>query len=176
MPPSARALAFQKQKSVFVLRPPRVSRQCTRLVFLTTSDCVRRVRRAHVARQSLFQDVSAHAGPRRGLFPVPEFQRRADRILLRSQRAFWVSLPVLLVVFLCLYPVFVERLIAAIPLSLFMLSLKERGQSLYESTRSSTGLSGIGGLRASQPALSEKELSGIRGPVRKTKAFIQFAG
>jgi hypothetical protein len=32
-----------------------------------------------------------------------------------------------------------------------MLSLKEQGQSLYESTQSSSGLSGIGGLRASQP-------------------------
>jgi hypothetical protein len=28
-------------------------------------------------------------------------------------------------VFLCLYPVFVKRLIAVIPLSLFMLSLKD---------------------------------------------------
>jgi hypothetical protein len=51
-----------------------------------------------------------------------------------------------------LYPVFVERLIAAIPLSLFMLSLKEQGQSLYESAQSLTGLSGIGGLHASQTA------------------------
>jgi hypothetical protein len=33
-----------------------------------------------------------------------------------------------------------------------MLSLKEQGQSLYESAQSSTGLSGIGALRASQPA------------------------
>jgi len=33
-----------------------------------------------------------------------------------------------------------------------MLSLKEQGQSLYESAQSSTGLSGIGGLHASQTA------------------------
>jgi len=42
-----------------------------------------------------------------------------------------------------------------------MLSLKERGQSLYESTRSSTGLSGIGGLRASQPAAGGSFLNKI---------------
>src|SRR6267143_5849012 len=150
MLPSVRARASQVKKSVCVLRRLRESQRYIRPVFLKTSNCVRRVRRARVVPQSQFPGGSACAGLRRGLFPAPEFQRRADRILLRSQRAFWVSLPVLLVVFLCLYPVFVERLIAAIPLSLFMLSLKEQGQSLYESARSSTGLSGIGRLRASQ--------------------------
>src|SRR6266550_2473229 len=152
MLPSVRAPWSQAQKSVFVRRRPRESRLCIHPVFLTTSSFARHVRLARVVPQSRFQGGSAYAGLLRGLFPGPEFQRRADRILLRSQRAFWVSLPVLLVVFLCLYPVFVERLIAAIPLSLFMLSLKEQGQSLYESTQSSTRLSGIGGLRASQPA------------------------
>src|SRR5216683_6433576 len=149
MLPSVRALASQAQKSVYALHRLRESQRCIRPVSLTTSNCVRRVRRARVVPQSRFPGGSACAGLRRGWFPTPEFQRRADRILLRSQRAFWVSLPVLLVVFLCLYPVFVERLISAIPLSLFMLSLKEQGQSLYESAQSLTRLSGIGGLRAS---------------------------
>jgi hypothetical protein len=46
-----------------------------------------------------------------------------------------------------LYRGFVERLTAAIPLSLFIFSLKEQARRFYESGQSSIELSGMVGLR-----------------------------
>src|SRR5207248_10597017 len=124
--PSAPVSGFPAWKFVSVRRQPREWLQCTHLVSLRTSSCVRHVQPARAARQPPFPDAYARVWLRLGEFRGPEFQRRADRILTRSRRAFWVSLLVPLVVFLCLYPGFVERLIAAIPLSLFIFSLKEQ--------------------------------------------------
>src|SRR4029078_5577977 len=91
-----------------------------RLFFLTTPNFDRPVLPAAVVRRLQSPDACERAVLRRDDFRGREFQRRADRILTRSRRAFAGWLLVLLVVFLCLYPDFVERLIAVIPLSLFM--------------------------------------------------------
>src|SRR6266498_276964 len=135
--PSVQESEFPARQFACGLHQPRGWRQCTRPASSTTSNCVRRVQLAHAAPQLLFRVAYAYVWLHLCEFPGPEFQRRADRILTRSERAFRVSLLILLVVFLCLYPGFVERLIAAIPLSLFILSLKDQVRIWYESWRSS---------------------------------------
>src|SRR6185503_10825600 len=135
--PSGRGFGFPKRQSVCGRHQPRELLRCIHLVSSTTSNCDRRVPRAGAVRRLRSRGGCEHALPRLADFPGPEFQRRADRILTRSERAFRGWLVVLIVVFLCLYPGFVERLIAVIPLSLFMLSLKDQVRICYESGQSS---------------------------------------
>src|SRR6185369_7151130 len=137
VPPSARGSAFPVWRSVCERHQPRELPQCTRQVSSTTSNCDRHVPRAGAVLPLPFRDACERALLRLADFRGPEFQRRADRILTRSGRAFRGWLVVLIVVFLCLYPGFVERLIAVLPLSLFMLSLKDQVRICYESGQSS---------------------------------------
>src|ERR1700720_626964 len=126
--PSVRGSASRALRSVCEPRRLRVWPRCIHPVFLKTSGCDQPARRASAVPLSPSPAEHARAAHRRAAFPPPEYQKRADRTLSRSQRASGVWLLSLFVVFLGLCPGSAKRLIAAIPLSLFTFSSKDQGQ------------------------------------------------
>src|SRR5258706_15600260 len=109
-------------RSVCGRRRLRESRPCIRPASWRPSDFDRHARFVASARKFLFPPGLVREKPCRAFLPGREFQRRADRTLFRSRRAFGECFLFRLVAFLYSNLHFAKLLTALTPLSLFIYS------------------------------------------------------